>query len=114
MLLITLGEMVSEMVSQSDVSAAEVARRCGVTRTTISVWSRSSDPARDHATEIVAVGHATGADVVRALIVAGCLTENDLAKSDVLRRAPSAMVLSEAGRRLGEAIDGKGVYDGEL
>lgn len=101
---ITLGEIVSRMIRERGSTTTEAARRAGVSRTTMTTWTRSDAPAAAHATEIVAVAEATGYPRVKALLEAGILSASDLASEIDTRAMPAEVVITHAGRLIGQAV----------
>lgn len=102
---VTLGELVQKMLDEAGMSVTEAAKRAAVSRNTMTSWSRSGDPAADHASEIVAVSRATNFSLLNALGVAGLITESDFASSKYAGSLPPEEVFAQAGRLLGKAVE---------
>ena len=102
---VTLGKLVQKMLDESGMSVTEAAKRAAVSRNTMTSWSRSGDPAADHASEIVAVSRATHFPLLNALGVAGLISESDFASSKYAGSLPPEEVFAQAGRLLGKAVE---------
>lgn len=102
---VTLGEIVSRMIRERGSTTTDAARRAGVSRTTMTTWTRSDAPASGHATEIMAVAEATGYPRVKALLGAGILSASDLASEIDAGDMPAEAVITQAGRLMGQAVD---------
>lgn len=101
---VTLGELVQKMLDEGGMSVTEAAKRAGVSRNTLTSWSRSGDPAAEHASEIVTVSRASGFSLLEALGVAGLISESDFAMSKYAESMPPEAVFAQAGRLLGKAV----------
>lgn len=102
---VTLGELVQKMLDEAGMSVTEAAKRAAVSRNTMTAWSRSGDPAAEHASEIVAVSRATNFSLVNALGVAGLISAADFESSKYAASLPPEEVFAQAGRLLGKAVE---------
>lgn len=87
----------------------EVARRAGITHTTIGRWRKSG---RAPAEGIITIARAFRADPIDGMVAAGLLTEADLMNGglrNAVRHAPTAFLTDELHER---AVSGK--FDGEF